>query len=249
MHFFSLAATSNIFLLSYQTSDFFGKLIFLALFAISIATWFVLIKKLLELYRIKESTAAYFTLLQKEKSRILNLQIQEPKSSKHPLVAIYASIKSKTLEILEKNHFFSSQNHKAENQGTFLSNSDLEHIEANLQTTLTQQMKSLEKNLFILPMTVSLAPFLGILGTVWGILISLTELQKGGFQSQSIILSGLSTALATTVLGLLIAVPALIAYNYLKNAIKSASIDMQDFSNLMLSTIEMQYRKVELGGI
>jgi biopolymer transport protein TolQ len=51
-------------------------------------------------------------------------------------------------------------------------------------------------------------------------------------------------ALATTVLGLVIAIPALIAHSYLKNSLKCFQTDMEDFSNLLISTIELQYRKV-----
>jgi biopolymer transport protein TolQ len=52
-------------------------------------------------------------------------------------------------------------------------------------------------------------------------------------------------ALATTVLGLVVAIPALVAYNYLKNEIKDFEEDMHLFSNKLIATLEMQYRKVE----
>jgi len=81
---------------------------------------------------------------------------------------------------------------------------------------------------------------------VWGILLMFTGLQSGGsLSSNSAVLGGLSTALVTTVLGLLIAIPSLVAYNYLKQAIKSYSSQMQNFGHMLLSTIELQYRKVD----
>ena len=84
-------------------------------------------------------------------------------------------------------------------------------------------------------------------GTVWGILITFSELQKGGsISSNAVVLGGLSTALTTTVLGLLIAIPALIAYNYLRNVNKEFYTEMHDFSHLLLSTIVLQYRKVDV---
>jgi biopolymer transport protein TolQ len=82
---------------------------------------------------------------------------------------------------------------------------------------------------------------------VWGILITFGELQAGhSVSSNSIILGGLSTALTTTVLGLLIAIPALIAYNYLKNLSHHFTTEMRDFSHFLLSTVELQYRKVDI---
>ncbi|MGL5264266.1 MAG: MotA/TolQ/ExbB proton channel family protein, partial [Candidatus Rhabdochlamydia sp.] len=65
--------------------------------------------------------------------------------------------------------------------------------------------------------------------------------------SNSVIIGGLSTALATTVLGLVIAIPALIAYNYLKHRISNYSSEMQDFLYELLSYLELQYRKVDPG--
>ena len=62
----------------------------------------------------------------------------------------------------------------------------------------------------------------------------------------NIILGGLSTALATTVLGLLIAIPALIAYNYIKSLLSDINADMESFSHDILSDLELQYRNVEV---
>ena len=60
------------------------------------------------------------------------------------------------------------------------------------------------------------------------------------------ILGGLSLALATTVLGLVDAIPALIGYNYLKNSIRDFELDMEGFAHETLASVEMQYRKVDL---
>lgn len=104
--------------------------------------------------------------------------------------------------------------------------------------------KFLEKNLYILSTIVTLAPFLGLLGTVYGILTTFTALKTsaaGG--SNQIILGGLSLALATTVLGLIDAIPALIGYNYLKNVVYDFDAEMDRFATDVLSTLELHYRK------
>src|SRR4029078_12125978 len=109
------------------------------------------------------------------------------------------------------------------------------------------QVKHLEKNLYILSTTVSLAPFLGLLGTVWGILTTFSEMQsKTAGSTHQMVLGGLSLALATTVLGLLDAIPALIGYNYLKNTIRDLEVDMEGFSTEILASVELQYRQVDI---
>lgn len=115
-------------------------------------------------------------------------------------------------------------------------------------TTVTNETKFLEKNLFILATIVSLAPFLGLLGTVWGILTTFSELQsQAAGSTHQMVLGGLSLALATTVLGLIDAIPALIGYNYLKNNIRDFETDMESFANEILASVEMQYRQVDVG--
>ena len=78
-----------------------------------------------------------------------------------------------------------------------------------------------------------------------------TETTFSELQAQSVgsthqmVLGGLSLALATTVLGLLDAIPALVGYNYLKNTIRDFATEMEGFSNEILAAVELQYRKVD----
>ncbi len=230
--------TSNVIFRAYSESDNFGKLIFLALFTLSLAIWFVLIQKTLLFQKCRKASIKMQETINKNRSQILQVAISDDIIT-NPFTNIYLALKEKTVELLEKNIFF------VKNESVFLSDADINLIEAFTINEICKESKKLEKNLFILSTSVSLAPFIGILGTVWGILICLAEMQKGGaVHSNNLILSGLSMALATTVLGLVIAIPALIAHSYLKNSLKCFQTDMEDFSNLLVSTIELQYRKV-----
>ena len=128
-----------------------------------------------------------------------------------------------------------------------MSSKDIELIDSHLDVEILKQTKLLEKNLFILPTVVTLGPFLGLLGTVWGILITFNTLQTQSLlNNNTSILSGLSMALSTTVVGLMVAIPALIAYNYLKNWIKNFRSDMLHFSHGLITTLEIQYRNVDV---
>jgi biopolymer transport protein TolQ len=243
-------AMSNLIFQSYADSDFFGKMIFFGLFILSVISWYVLLKKSWVLFKIKKKSAEYAKALEIQKGNILQISQEALPQfvASHiinPYNDIYQNIKLRVIELLKKNRFFLSQS-SGEEANVFLTKSDLELIQNHLASMVERHVKELEKNLFVLSTVVSLAPFLGILGTVWGILISLFEMQKGGsFQSNSIILNGLSTALATTVIGLVIAIPALIAYSYLKNMIKQIYFDMNHFGHELVSNIELQYRNVE----
>jgi biopolymer transport protein TolQ len=237
----------NAFIIAYTQSDFFGKLIILGLIALSMICWIVLLHKTWMLRQVNKFSMAFQKAIENSKESILTLdqsQLPVPRSKvPHPFARIFHEVKSKTIEVLNKNHYFISKTSK---EPVYLTPSDLELLEAHVMATISVQNKALEKNLFVLSTIVTLAPFMGLLGTVWGILVTFSGLQDGGaISSNTSILGGLSTALATTVMGLIIAIPALIAYNYLKNSLKNYSSDMDDFLTLLLSNIELQYRKVE----
>ncbi|NGX37056.1 MAG: Biopolymer transport protein ExbB [Chlamydiae bacterium] len=231
----TLFASNQALFSAYFQADFFGKCIFLGLFALSIICWVVLVYKTLQVRKAKKLAFAFEKVFNKNKEQLLNMSVKQS----HPFAEVFVALKQKTLEILNKNHFF------AEDKETiYLTRSDLDLVESHVLTTISSESKRLEKNLFVLSTIYSLAPFLGLLGTVWGILVTFSELQTGGSAtSNTAMLGGLSTALATTVLGLLIAIPALVSYNWLRNTFKYLSSDMEDFLYKLLSTLELQYRK------
>lgn len=223
---------------AYRQSDLFGKVIFIALLGLSIVTWAIWIKKWLFFKEMKKKGAKIQQNFEKKRHHPLNLDLP---STSHPFNEVYAAIKGQTIELLNKN----KRGVEGENAVT-LSRSDIELIDASLSPKLSQQLKGQERNLFILSTVVSLAPFLGLLGTVWGILVTFSHLQNGaGAGAHAMVMNGLAMALGTTVVGLLVAIPALIAYNTLKAAIGEYVGATEDFSRLLLSSIELHYRKVD----
>ena len=246
-------ASINAFTSAFSHSDFFGKLIFLGLFVLSFICWITLLYKAWILKQVKKNSCKLFSSIEKQRGSLLSISLEHLSMKTYreipqPFFKIFSVLKNKTLELLEKNHYFiSTPGSSMGDHAVYLSRADIQLVESHVYTTIINQKEFLEKNLFILPTITTLAPFLGLLVTVWGILVTFSGLQmSGNFSSNTIILGGLSTALATTVLGLLIAIPSLIAYSYLKQIIKSYTSEMQDFGHLLLSTIELQYRKVDI---
>lgn len=225
---------------AYAESDFVGKVIFLSLLLLSIISWVIFIQKVWGSKTIKRLSRDFKERFEKEKATPLHLQFS--KMHANPFSDIYLVLKQQTLELLHKNRSFK----QAKEDEAFLSPSDIDLIASYMTTKVSAHTKSLEKNLFILSTVVTLGPFLGLLGTVWGILNTFSHLsQRAASQGNDVILSGLAMALGTTILGLLVAIPALVAYNYLKNQAREFQTEMEDFSTFMLATVELQYRKVD----
>lgn len=242
---FTMILVSSPFYQAYIHSDFLGKMIFLALIASSICSWSILVHKIVLTRRVKNNSMEFWKIFGKHKNSPLNLENESHfrKKGHNPFYDLYLILKKYTVDILNKNHRFGSKTEEV----SYLSPSDIDCISSHLVSNIDSQTKNLEKNLFILSTIVGLAPLLGLLGTVWGILTTFSELQSHAMASTNqMMLGGISLALTTTVLGLLNAIPALIAYNYLKNSIRNFETEMEGFSNEMLSSVEMQYRKVDL---
>lgn len=248
-------ANIGAFATAYAQSDFIGKIIILGLISLSILCWVVLVQKVWTARQIDKISKTFLKAYVLNKDRLLHLELDEMPKPKnkwipHPFADIFRELKSKTVEILNKNHYFTAKQSGREVGQVFLSPTDLDIVETHVLTTISAKSKLLEKNLFILSTIYALAPFLGLLGTVWGILITFSELHTGAAAagSNAAVLGGLSTALSTTVLGLVIAIPALISYNYLKSYNKTYTSDMEDFLYQLLSAVELQYRKADISG-
>ena len=243
---FLLAA--NPFFDAYIQSDFLGKLIFVGLVMLSIVSWSLMIHKYLMTRSARQNSQNFYNNFQNQKGNLLvfDQEIGKKKEYQSPYFNLFSTLKRSTVDLLNKNHRH-LENNALESVSPKLSPTDMEFIEGNLATAIATEVQILEKNLFILSTVVSLGPFLGLLGTVWGILISFSEMQTNtSGNANQMILGGISLALATTVLGLIDAIPALIGYNYLKNSIYSFQTEMEGFSNQLLSSVEIQYRKVDI---
>jgi biopolymer transport protein TolQ len=231
---------SSPILNAYLQADLFGKLIFIFLFILSITSWVILLHKIWLSKKLNALNSNFEKIVSSHNQNLLSININH--SISFPYYNIFKVLKEKTLQILNKNSSFSN-----EKQNVYISRTDVELIASQLDAEIAKETILLEKNLFILPTVVTLGPFLGLLGTVWGILITFNTLQTNSiFNNNSSILSGLSMALATTIVGLMVAIPALVAYNYLKNWIKNFNSDMDHFSHLLITTLELQYRNVDL---
>lgn len=200
-------------------------------------SWIVLAQKIWMLFCVRKSSAEFSALFSEKDP----LGLQFNKSVKgslldlpHPLFDMYKAFKTKALAIIHRNHFFLSGK-------TLFSSDDLDLLSSELEVVTGMQIKKFEKNLFVLSTVVTLGPFVGLLGTVWGILISFSQMQ--GRNMGDGMLSGLSLALATTVLGLVVAIPALIGHNYLRSALREFRCDMGDFAHLLLVSTELHYTK------
>ena len=114
----------------------------------------------------------------------------------------------------------------------------VQHVDNALKITLSEETERLERRLSFLATTANAAPFIGLFGTVWGIMDSFREIGLKGTTSLSVVAPGISEALIATAIGLATAIPAVLAYNYFIGRLKRISSKMENASMYILNLLE-----------
>jgi biopolymer transport protein ExbB len=128
-------------------------------------------------------------------------------------------------------------------RGTYLTPQSIEAIRASLDSSLVQENQSLNRAMVLLTIAISGGPFIGLLGTVMGVMITFAAIAASGDVNINSIAPGIAAALAATVAGLIVAIPALFGYNYLITRIKDATAEMQVFLDAFVTRMAENYNE------
>jgi biopolymer transport protein TolQ len=107
-----------------------------------------------------------------------------------------------------------------------------------INTKFSEEVRKLDRGVVILALACSVAPFLGLLGTIWGIMNSFFEIGNQGSASLPVVAPGIAEALITTTLGLAVAIPAVLFYNYFVHRADRIENEMDEFKNLLTSHLK-----------
>src|SRR3954464_7933085 len=123
----------------------------------------------------------------------------------------------------------------------FVSLKGIEHVKRSMENTVAQESLRLESGLILLAIAVSGAPFLGLLGTVWGVMITFADVGQTKQADLVTMAPGVSTALVTTVAGLLVAIPSMFGYNWLVHNLRVRTVELDNFAQELVSHMETEY--------
>jgi biopolymer transport protein TolQ len=116
-----------------------------------------------------------------------------------------------------------------------------------INTSFSEQVRKLDKGLIYLAISSSVAPFLGLLGTVWGIMNAFYQIGNQGSASLPVVAPGIAEALITTIIGLAVAIPAVLFYNYFVHRVELVENEMDEFKNLLLAHLKRDIFNVLYG--
>ncbi|MBI1869786.1 MAG: MotA/TolQ/ExbB proton channel family protein [Chlamydiae bacterium] len=194
-----------------------AKFIFLILGIFSIVCWAIVFEKAWQLYQIKKSSKKFLKAFERETVHskihaISNLHSESP-------LAQIGLATAKVLSSEKQNSAALSQG-----QGKFL----LEACHRSMRQAASREIGKMENHLPVLATTASIAPFIGLFGTVWGIIESFRGIGAEGSASLAVVAPGISEALVSTAAGLGAAIPAVMAYNFFVNRVRQWSSEMEN---------------------
>lgn len=204
----------------------FAKIIVLVLLVFSIISWAIILKKFFSFRRIKKSNEFLYSLFKERKSvlEFSGIASEYP----HSLLSHLAVAGVEEFQKITKHNPLTAIETNR-NKSADLINL-LPNVSDALARSSSAQIEQLEQNLGFLATCGSVAPFLGLLGTVWGILSAFLGVKHVPVVTLQIIAPGISDALVTTVVGLLVAIPAVIAFNYFIGKVRDFSNEMERWS-------------------
>jgi len=227
---FLLAESDLLYVLERATPE--GKAIILVLILFSIFAWSVMAQKGLQLRRAKRLNR-YFEAEFRTQKHVLDVYDRRLQVPDCPLFMVY---QEGCRELDARLRAVGSTVRKR-----FVSLKGMEHVKRTLERTVAQQSLRLESGLILLAIAVSGAPFLGLLGTVWGVMSAFSYVALKGSADLKTMAPGVAAALITTVAGLLVAIPSMFGYNWLVHNLRVQTVELDNFAQELVSHMETEY--------
>lgn len=209
--------------------DIVGQIITVGLMVFSLIAWTVMFGKHFELKRLRNLNQSFESHLRDQKS-LLDL----PESFRHRRAIPYADVFADAVEGYWRAAAIGKE------KGDDSMRARLEHAENAIQRALARQTLRYESSMIFLASIVSGAPFLGLLGTVWGVMEAFSAVatqQTAGIQQ---IAPGISAALLTTIAGLVVAIPSVFGYNILLASTRRLITEMENYASSLADRIELE---------
>ena len=213
-----LASNTDFSLISlFLRADIIVKSVIIILILSSIYSWAIIFEKIRMFRKINKSAEEFEEKFWKSKSAE-TFYNNLPSATNDPMAEVFKSSMQMVMKSRSKSNLS-------------------ERLEGVLEANIEKQMTNVDKNYTFLATVGSTAPFIGLFGTVWGIMNSFQSIAISRNTSLAIVAPGIAEALFATALGLLAAIPAVIAYNKFSNDSKKYSQKLENFSKRFISII------------
>jgi biopolymer transport protein TolQ len=224
----SVVATTNIIDI-FERCDTVDKVIVLGLAAFSLVAWTIMFGKHFELKRLRLLNHSFESHL-RDQPTLLNL----PESFRNKRSIPYADLFADGVESYWRAAAIGKE------RGNESARARLEHAENAIQRAIARQTLRYESNMIFLASIVSGAPFIGLLGTVWGVMEAFSSIamqQTAGIQQLA---PGVSGAMLATIAGLVVAIPSVFGYNMLLGDTRRMTTELENYASSLADRIELE---------
>jgi len=232
---FFAAANNTGLLYAWRTASIEGKLIIILLFVFSVAAWWVMASKALQMRRARNLNDLFLAEFRAQDS-VMDIHTRRIQVEGCPLFTVYQE-GCMDLELRLRG--------KDGERRRYVTLKSMEHVKRAIEGAVARESLSLESGLITLAIAVSGAPFLGLLGTVWGVMNTFAAIAQTQRATLATMAPGVSAALATTVAGLLVAIPSMFAYNWLVHNLRVHTVELDNFAQEFASKLESEYLQDE----
>jgi len=212
------------------------KIVLFILLYFSVVSWAIIFFKLLQVHKANKDSDQFLNFFWQTK-RFDAISAQIDRFANSPLSVLFSEGYSELKKVVEKGE---------DREDPHVLSTDLggvENVARALRRATTSEITRLEKYLTFLATTGSTAPFIGLFGTVWGIMTSFKGIGETGSASLAVVAPGIAEALVATAIGLVAAIPAVMGYNHFQNRIKVLIAEMDNFSTEFLNIVQRSFAK------
>lgn len=206
------------------------KLVLILLLFFSVVSWAIILFKLVQVHRANSESDRFMDFFWKSK-RFDTIASQVDRFANSPLTVLFNEGYGELKKVVEGN---------GASEGSALSTDlgGVANVSRALRRATNSEITRLEKYLTFLATTGSTSPFIGLFGTVWGIMTAFESIGKTGSASLAVVAPGIAEALIATAIGLVAAIPAVMAYNHFQNKIRVLIKEMDSFSTEFLNIVQ-----------
>jgi biopolymer transport protein TolQ len=210
-----------------------ARFVLALLLVFSLVSWAIILYKGIALHRAHAQSETFLDVFRKS-SKFSEVNSVCPQLRASPLVGVFQA------GYLEVNQQVRGAGAPAAG-GQRPTVRSLESLSRSLARAATVEATRLERRLSFLATTASVTPFVGLFGTVWGIMDAFREIGRMGSANLAVVAPGISEALITTAMGLFAAIPAAVFYNFFSSRVRVLSAKMDDFALEFLNIVERNF--------
>jgi biopolymer transport protein TolQ len=214
-------------------SSIFAKAVLAVLLVFSIISWAIIIFKYLEFRSLAKANDTFLKEFRRRRSLESNFAALS-RISKSPLSVMLGAAFIEMESLVKTN---AAPQVKVDDEG-------LTHIAEAIDRSGINEAMRLERNVVFLATTANASPFIGLLGTVWGIMEAFSQIGVRGTATLAVVAPGIAEALIATVAGLGAAIPAVVAYNFYTNRLRQINGEIDNFKSELFSAIKKELSQV-----